>query len=181
MILCDKSIRKSLKEGVIKIEPLNEGNIQPASVDLRLGKDFSLLKYWSGVRTLDLKSPNVEHEKITNQKEMVIPPHSFILGTTEESIELPSHISAFVEGRSSIGRIGLFIQTAGLVAAGFKGQITLELYNANNLPIVVQAGHRICQIVFFEMTEAAANAYQGKYQNQKGVVSSKVSQDMENE
>ena len=86
-----------------------------------------------------------------------------------------------MEGRSSIGRMGLFIQNAGWVDPGFCGQITLELYNANNLPIEIEAGRRICQIVFAKMDQPVESAYCGKYQNQKGAMSSRVFDDVENQ
>ena len=83
----------------------------------------------------------------------MIPPHGFVLGTTLEWIKLPNNITAFVEGRSSIGRLGLFIQNAGWVDPGFEGNITLELYNANQVPIELSSGRRICQLVFAELDQ----------------------------
>ena len=103
------------------------------------------------------------------------------MATTRERVEVPDFLAAFVEGRSSIGRMGLFIQNAGWVDPGFCGQITLELYNANNLPIEIEAGRRICQIVFAKMDQPVESAYCGKYQNQKGAMSSRVFDDVENQ
>jgi dCTP deaminase len=96
-----------------------------------------------------------------------------------EYVRLPHNLTAFVEGRSSIGRIGLFIQNAGWVDPGFEGQITLELYNANSLPIRLEAGRRICQLVFCRMDQAADAPYQGKYQGQRNATGSQVSKDRE--
>jgi len=96
------------------------------------------------------------------------------LAVTRETIRLPDNITAFVEGRSSIGRIGLFIQNAGWVDPGFMGTITLELYNANRLPIRLTSGRRICQIVFAFMDGPADSPYRGKYQNQRDAVGSRV-------
>ena len=96
-----------------------------------------------------------------------------------EYIELPNHITAFVEGRSSIGRMGLFIENAGWVDAGFKGRITLELFNANSNPIELEAGRRICQLVFCKMDQVASKPYQGKYQGQLESVGSRVFKDAE--
>jgi len=115
----------------------------------------------------------IEDDSIT------IPPHSFLLATTLESVKLPDNLTAFVEGRSSIGRIGLFIQNAGWVDPGFEGQITLELYNANSLPIRLEAGRRICQLVFCKMDQVASVPYRGKYQNQKRATGSQVYKDTE--
>jgi dCTP deaminase len=96
---------------------------------------------------------------------------------TREFIRLPANITAFVEGRSSIGRIGLFIQNAGWVDPGFEGTITLELYNANRLPIRLTSGRRICQIVFARMDGPASRPYAGKYQHQMDAVGSRVFQE----
>ena len=103
-----------------------------------------------------------------------MPPKSFILATTQEYIKIPNGYSAFVEGRSSIGRMGLFIQNAGWIDSGFEGNITLELYNANSLPIKLDAGRRICQIVICEMDQPSESPYNGKYQGQTLSVGSKV-------
>src|SRR5690606_36489379 len=111
--------------------------------------------------------------------EITIPPHSFLLATTEEYIKMPDDLTAFVEGRSSIGRIGLFIENAGWVDPGFEGQITLELYNANSLPIRLKAGRRICQLVFCKMDQVALAPYRGKYQGQRRATGSRVFLDSE--
>jgi dCTP deaminase len=96
-----------------------------------------------------------------------------------EYVKLPDDLTSFVEGRSSIGRMGLFIQNAGWVDPGFEGQITLELYNANSLPIRLEAGRRICQLVFCKMDQVAENPYRGKYQGQRGTTGSRVFKDSE--
>ena len=178
MILSDQSIKTLLKNKELKINDLPESSIQSASIDLRLGNEFAILKYWDDMRTLNFNS-DPKYLKIIKD-EFLIPAHSFVLGTTMEHIELPSDITAFLEGRSTIGRMGLFIKNAGWVAPGFKGQIILELYNANTLPIRIKSGHRICQIVLCQMNKPPQNPYRGKYQDQKGVVGSQVSQDIEN-
>ena len=96
-----------------------------------------------------------------------------------EYFELPDDLTAFVEGRSSLGRMGLFIQNAGWVDPGFKGEITLELYNANRCAIELKAGRRVGQLVFARMDEKALHPYQGKYQGQKGATGSRVFLDKE--
>ena len=179
MILSDRSIKELLKKKILKIEGLKAQSIQSASIDLRLGAEFSFLKYWSNKNILDLKSDPEYHEIKDNS--FVVPPHQFVLGVTEEKIELPPHITAFLEGRSTIGRMGLFIQNAGWVAPGFKGKIVLELYNANTMPIRLFSGRRICQIVLCELDQPPENIYQGKYQNQEGLTGAKASQDFENQ
>ena len=114
-----------------------------------------------------------------NTDEIVMPPHSFLLATTNEYIKLPNNLTAFVEGRSSIGRMGLFIQNAGWVDAGFEGRITLELFNANSLPIVLKSQRRICQLVFCKMDHAADQPYRGKYYKQERSVGSHINHDRE--
>jgi dCTP deaminase len=144
---------------------------------MRLGNDF--LKVDENSLPVMTLNEEVSYEEFKGS-EIIIPPHSFLLATTKEYINLPDNLTAFVEGRSSIGRMGLFIQNAGWVDPGFKGQITLELYNANRLPIKLEAGRRICQLVFALMDAAAEYPYQGKYQGQKNTVGTKVFKDPEN-
>lgn len=107
-------------------------------------------------------------------------PGEFVLATTMEYFELPDNLTAFVEGRSSLGRMGLFIQNAGWVDPGFKGEITLELFNANRCAIELKAGRRVGQLVFAQLDDNARNPYRGKYQGQKGATGSKVFLDKEN-
>jgi len=171
VIVSDRSLKKLLADGTIVVEPLEEQQIQPASIDLRLGGHFLKVDENSmEAIALDRELEYIEFK----QEEIIIPPHSFLLAVTRETIRLPDNITAFVEGRSSIGRIGLFIQNAGWVDPGFMGTITLELYNANRLPIRLTSGRRICQIVFAFMDGPADSPYRGKYQNQRDAVGSRV-------
>lgn len=176
MILSDATLRKMIDSGELAIEPIKKESIQPASVDFHLGNHYlSIEDREMGIITFDspVKYREIESDSIT------IPPHHFLLATTEEYVKLPAGITAFVEGRSSIGRIGLFIQNAGWIDPGFEGRITLELYNANSLPIKLQAGRRICQIVFCKMDRPAEKPYAGKYQGQTKSVGSKIYEDSE--
>jgi dCTP deaminase len=174
MILSDKTLKAMLASGELVCEPIDDKSIQPASIDCRLGDHFLIPDdHQMDMITLDSE---IKYREITN-KTITIPPHSFLLATTQEFVELPDNLTAFVEGRSSIGRIGLFIQNAGWVDPGFKGRITLELYNASSLPIKLEAGKRICQLVFAKMDQVAENPYRGKYQGQKQTVGSRVYQD----
>lgn len=174
MILSDQTLKEMIKSGHLVVDPIDEQSIQPASIDCRLGDHFLIVEQnQMDVITLDSK---IQYREITSDT-ITIPPHTFLLATTQEYIEVPNDLTAFVEGRSSIGRIGLFIQNAGWVDPGFKGRITLELYNANSLPIRLQAGKRICQLVFCKMDRAAEKPYQGKYQGQRATMGSKVFED----
>lgn len=177
MILSDRTLKKLINCGQLTVEPITEAQIQPASIDLRLGSSF--LKINENLMEVMTLNDKIQYESL-EREEIVIPPNSFLLATTREKIGLPNKLTAFVEGRSSIGRMGLFIQNAGWVDPGFCGQITLELYNANRLPIKLTAGRRICQLVFSRMDETAESPYQGKYQNQCQAVGSRVFKDREN-
>ena len=189
MILSDKTIRKLLDQGTLAIYPLEDDQIsvegqrvgkqiQPASVDLRLGTHFLKLDEHN-IPFIDLENP-AKYISF-DREEIILPPRSFMLATTMEYVRLPNNLTAFVEGRSSIGRMGLFIQNAGWVDPGFEGEITLELYNANQLPIRLKAGRRVCQLVFAQMDQDAYYPYQGKYQGQRNATGSQVYDDFENE
>ncbi len=176
MILSDKTLKEMIKSGELVVDPIDEKSIQPASIDCRLGDHFLVVEEnQMDIITLDSEIKYREYQGSS----ITIPPHSFLLATTQEYIEVPSDITSFVEGRSSIGRIGLFIQNAGWVDPGFKGRITLELYNAGSLPIKLEAGKRICQLVFCKMDHRAQNPYKGKYQGQRKAVGSRIYQDQD--
>ena len=176
MILSDKTIRQSLASKDLIISPLDDSQIQPASVDCTLGSHFlTIAKNHMDYIKMDAE---IQYDEVETNA-ITLPAHSFILATTQEHIELPNNLTAFVEGRSSIGRMGLFIQNAGWVDAGFKGRITLELYNANELPIKLIAGRRICQLVFCKMDQEAQQPYRGKYYGQKKSVGSRIYLDEE--
>ncbi len=171
MILSDRTISKMLEQRTLVIEPLTKEQIQPASVDIRLGSTFSVVEDTpSGIITLD---GEIKYRTITADTYLLLP-GQFVLATTMEYFELPNDLTAFVEGRSSLGRMGLFIQNAGWVDPGFKGEITLELFNANRCAIELKCGRRVGQLVFAQMDQSAENPYDGKYQGQKGATGSRV-------
>jgi|Wag4MinimDraft_13_1082653.scaffolds.fasta_scaffold00006_22 dCTP deaminase len=193
MILSDNTIKSLLKNERLVVDPIDEENqIQPASIDLKLNNSFKILKPTKFERDeleyltfAGAEKPYTEairmdksnkFEEITGHR-VIIKPHSFVLASTKEWIELPNYISGAVEGRSSVGRIGLFIQNAGWIDPGFKGQITLELYNANEFPVVIEAGRRICQLVLKKTDEPVLNPYHGKYNGQKGATESRIERD----
>jgi len=176
MILSDETLKQMIHDETLVVDPLEDGQIQPASIDLTLGSHFLKIDEHSDTAlTLDSEIAYEEIEKDV----IVIPPHSFLLAATREFVKLPNDVTAFVEGRSSIGRIGLFIQNAGWVDPAFEGTITLELYNANRLPIQLQSGRRICQLVFAKMDQETLAPYRGKYQGQVAATGSRVYQDAE--
>jgi dCTP deaminase len=175
VILSDHTIREELVAGRIVIEPLDEGCIQPSSVDLRLDRLFRVFLNHT-MPVIDVKQ---DLEDLTRLVEIdpddafILHPGEFVLASTQERISLPDDLVARIEGKSSLGRLGLLIHsTAGFVDAGFTGHITLELSNVANLPITLYPGMKIGQISFLRMTTPAdapyGRAHGSKYQNQRG-------------
>ena len=176
MILSDKTLFEMLEKRELVVEPIEKNQVQPASIDIRLGNTFSIVEDTStGIIGLESE---IKYRTITSDS-YVLMPNQFVLATTMEYFELPDNLTAFVEGRSSLGRMGLFIQNAGWVDPGFKGEITLELYNANRCAIELKVGRRVGQLVFAKMDQTAINPYRGKYQGQRGATGSKVFLDSE--
>ena len=176
MILSDGTIREMLAAGTLKIDPVTDEQIQPASVDVRLGNTFSVVEDSpTGIISLENE---IRYKTITADTYLLLP-GQFVLATTMEYFALPDDLTAFVEGRSSLGRMGLFIQNAGWVDPGFEGEITLELYNANRFAIELKAGRRVGQLVFAKMEKNAEKPYRGKYQGQTGATGSRVYLDPE--
>ncbi|MBQ5331095.1 MAG: dCTP deaminase [Oscillospiraceae bacterium] len=174
MILSDGTIREMIEKGELEVSPIEDSQIQPASVDIRLGETFSIVEDSSkGIIKLDEKT---EYKTITADRYLLLP-GQFVLATTMEYVSLPDNLTAFVEGRSSLGRMGLFIQNAGWVDPGFKGEITLELFNANRCAIELKSGRRVGQLVFALMDKNAQHPYRGKYQGQRGATGSRVYMD----
>ena len=178
MILSDKTIFKMLEEGSLVVDPITEEQVQPASVDIRLGDSFSIVD--DTADNIITMGSEIQYKTIQADRYLLLP-GQFVLATTQEYFELPDDLTAFVEGRSSLGRMGLFIQNAGWVDPGFKGEITLELYNANRCAIELQAGRRVGQLVFAKLDDHALNPYNGKYQGQRGAIGSRVFMDYDSE
>lgn len=180
MILSDGTIRKLLAVGEIKIDPLEEDQIQPASVDLRLGSSFRLLVNHTATSIDPYHSqPDLTREVIVSPGEpFVLHPGEFVLGTTVECVSLPSDLVARVDGKSSLGRWGLLIHaTAGFVDSGFTGEITLELSNVATLPVKLWPGMKIGQVSFMRLDAPSERPYGhpglgSKYQGQRGATAS---------
>lgn len=182
MILSDKTLSKMVANGLIDfdrsettLETVYETQIQPASIDITIGDTFSTISNVQNGGIIDFDVP-VEY-RTTKRDSYVLLPKQFVLATTREYIKLPNNMTAFVEGRSSIGRLGLFIQNAGWVDPGFEGQITLELFNATEWALNIKAGDRVGQLVFAKMDRDAVNPYKGKYQCQTGATGSMIYKD----
>ena len=176
VILSDISIRKALAEGRIIIEPLMEGGVQPSSVDLRVDRYFRVFRN----DTTPFIDPKLAQEDLTELVEVgadgsfILHPGEFVLGSTLERVALPDDLVARLEGKSSLGRLGLLIHsTAGFVDAGWDGHLTLELSNVANLPIAIYPQMKIGQISSLQMTTSAEHPYGSgeagsKYQGQRG-------------
>jgi dCTP deaminase len=176
VILSDRTIREELKAGRIVIEPLGDGCIQPSSVDLHLDRYFRVFLN----HTLGHIDPKEDLENLTELVEVpldgtfVLHPGEFVLGSTRERVGIADDLVARLEGKSSLGRLGLLIHsTAGFVDAGWDGHLTLELSNVLNLPIKLYPGMKIGQISFLRTTTPVdmpygSQALGSKYQGQRG-------------
>ena len=176
MILSDRTIRESIAAGRIVIQPLGDGCIQPSSVDLHLDHRFRVFRNHT-MGHIDVKA-DLEHltepVEVAADDPFILHPGEFVLGSTLERVAVPDDLVARLEGKSSLGRLGLLIHsTAGYGDAGWDGQLTLELSNVANLPITLYPGMKIGQISFVQMTTPADRPYVSadlgsKYRGQEG-------------
>ena len=190
MILSDGDIVRRLESGDLVIDPLDdpELQIQPASVDLRLGEEF--LEF----RRTNIPCIHPDREREVNEyvtktvvpsgEKFILHPNDFVLGTTVERVEIPDDIIAHVEGRSSLGRLAIVVHaTAGLCDPGYRGQITLELSNLGSAPVALTPGMRVSQLTFTTLSAPADRPYGSargsKYQDQVGPQASRIEGDQE--
>jgi dCTP deaminase len=161
-VLSDGTIRRLVEEQRIKIEPWDAAMVQPASVDLKLGTSFRVF-HNHRLPAIDLASPPdnlTELVEIGDDESFVIHPGEFVLGSTVEWVELPDDIVARIEGKSSLGRLGLIVHaTAGFVDPGFSGTLTLEITNLTRVPIVLWPGKPIAQLSFMALDRPAERPY----------------------
>ncbi len=185
MIFSDRTIREAIASGRIRIDPFDEAMVQPSSVDLRCDRWFRVFvnhRY----AVIDPKAPQedlTEAVEATPTAPFVLHPGEFVLGSTLETVGLADDVVARLEGKSSLGRLGLLIHsTAGFIDPGFTGQVTLELSNVANLPIAIYPGMRIGQVSFYALSTPADRPYGSpelgsKYQGQSGPTPSRVHRD----
>jgi dCTP deaminase len=174
-VLSDRSIREELDAGRLQIEPWDEGLLQPASVDLRLGREFRVFRNYR-LPYIDPKQemPNLtELEVIEDDSQFILHPGEFALAVTVESVAIPDDLVGRLDGKSSLGRLGLIVHsTAGFVDPGFHGRLTLELTNIANLPIALYYRMPVSQISFMRLSTPAEKPYGSsggsKYQGQSG-------------
>lgn len=183
MLLSDKDIKKEIKRGAIVIRPRPNFALQLSSclLDLRLGYQFRVFQYAANP-FIDIKKeiPDELTTLVTLKKNgrFILQPGEFALASTEEWIELADNVAARLEGRSSIGRLGVIVHaTASIVTPGWRGNLTLELGNIGRMPVALYPGMRICALSFEYLTSASETPYYksktSKYKNSQGVVSAK--------
>ncbi|GAB3026864.1 dCTP deaminase [Natronobiforma cellulositropha] len=190
MILSDADILDRLEAGDLVIEPIDDYDlqIQPASVDLRLGERFLEFRRTN----IPCIHPGADHEVdeyvtetvVDDGEDFILHPGDFVLGTTHERVEIPADLIAHVEGRSSLGRLAVVVHaTAGLCDPGYRGQITLELSNLGTAPVALTPGMRVSQLTFTELKTPAERPYGSgrgsKYQDQDGPQASRIGGDHE--
>jgi dCTP deaminase len=178
MVLSDSRIQQELDEGNLEIEPLDDEQIQPASIDLRL--DSGTAFYEPQSEPIRADKHDVELTETNSNGEILFPAHSFCLASTQESIELPDYLAGDLKGRSSIGRMGLHIHTAGWCDPGWHGDdITLEIVNHTENGIIIPVGTRVCQLVLSYVDGEVEEVYDGKYNGQSGPTGSRIDEDDE--
>jgi dCTP deaminase len=186
LILSDRDIRKQIDSGRLVIEPFDPSMIQPSSIDLRVDRTFRIFAN-TRYPYIDVRRPMDDLTEVVEVKDgeaFILHPGEFVLGSTQERVTLPDDLVARIEGKSSLGRLGLLIHsTAGFVDAGWSGHLTLELSNVANLPITIYPGMKIGQLCLFEMTSPAERPYgdRGKYQGQRGPTPSRFYEDFQAE
>jgi dCTP deaminase len=181
MILSDVDIRRELAAGRIGIDPFDFACVQPSSVDLHVDAQFRVFAN-SRYPYIDVRKPMpdlTELVEVAGDEPFILHPGEFVLGSTLERVRIPDDLVARLEGKSSLGRLGLLIHsTAGYVDPGWDGYLTLELSNVANLPITIYPGMKIGQISFFRLTTPAEMPYgsegtRSKYQGQRGPTASR--------
>jgi dCTP deaminase len=186
-VLSDRTIIEELEAQRLRIDPFDAEAVQPASVDLRLDRVFRTFRVTSRPY-VDVRLPIddlTELIRVDDDEPFILQPHTFCLGSTVETVTLPDDIVARVDGKSSLGRLGLLVHaTAGYVDPGWTGQLTLELSNQSQMPIALYYGMRIAQISFLRLTTPASRPYGSpglgsKYQGQLGPTASRIAREFQ--
>jgi dCTP deaminase len=176
VLLSDRDIRAELKAGRVALEPFDEGMVQPSSIDVRLDRLFRVFENHKYPHIDPAEDqPELTREVAPEGEEpFILHPGEFVLGSTYEVVTLPDDVAARLEGKSSLGRLGLLTHsTAGFIDPGFSGHVTLELANVANLPIKLWPGMKIGQLCFFRLSSPAehpygSSKYGSRYQGQRG-------------
>lgn len=182
MILSDAAILEELKKGNLIIEPFDEKYLQPSSYDIMIAPQFRVFRDHE-LSLIDVRKEQDATRLIDVGKngEFIIHPRQFVLGSTVEHFSFPDYLAGKLEGRSSLGRLGLIIHaTSGYIDPGFSGQLTFEISNISTVPIKLYGGMRIAQICFFKMYSKVLRPYGeagNKYQGQRGPTASRIWED----
>ena len=181
MLLSDRDIRAEIAAGRVAVEPFAESMIQPSSVDVRLDRFFRVFEN----HKYSVIDPSIEQSELTREvvvepnEHFILHPGEFVLASTYEIITLPDDIAGRLEGKSSLGRLGLLTHsTAGFIDPGFSGHITLELSNVANLPVKLFPGMKIGQLCLIKLSSPAEHpygsaVYASRYQGQRGPTASR--------
>jgi dCTP deaminase len=189
VVLSDRTIGRLIDEGRIEIDPYDAALLQPSSLDVRVDRYFRVFRN-NRYPHIDVKREQedlTEQVEIDDEQPFILHPGEFVLGSTLERVRLPDDLVARLEGKSSLGRLGLLIHsTAGFIDPGFDGHVTLELSNVANLPITIYYGMKIGQLSFVQLSEPAATPYGSaglgsKYQGQRGPTPSRYWQNFPRE
>src|SRR5690606_37081537 len=181
VLLSDRDILAEIDAGRVALDPYEESMIQPSSIDVRLDKFFRVFdnhKY-PHIDPAEDQSDLTRQVEVSGDDAFILHPGEFVLGSTYEYVTLPDDVAARLEGKSSLGRLGLMTHsTAGFIDPGFQGHITLELANVATLPIKLYPGMKIGQLCFFRLTSPAENPYGSakygsRYQGQRGPTASR--------
>jgi dCTP deaminase len=187
-VLSDRDIQIAIEAGEVSVRPYDRRDLQPSSIDLHLDRSFRVFRN-NRYAFIDVRAPQpdlTELLRIADDEPFILHPGEFVLGQTLEWVELPNDLVARLEGKSSLGRLGLLIHsTAGYVDPGWKGNLTLELSNVANLPIALYCGMKIGQISFFKMSSPVDRPYGSKdlgskYQGQSEPTASAFHRDFAN-
>jgi dCTP deaminase len=189
MVLSDRTIGRLIGEGRIEIDPYDAALLQPSSLDVRVDRYFRVFRN-NRYPHIDVKREQedlTEQVEIDDEQPFILHPGEFVLGSTLERVRLPDDLVARLEGKSSLGRLGLLIHsTAGFIDPGFDGHVTLELSNVANLPITIYHAMKIGQLSFMQLSEPTSTPYGSdslgsKYQGQRGPTPSRYWQNFSSE
>lgn len=184
MILSDNDIEKRLKEGSLVITPLDIDQVDSCAVDLKLGFEFRVFKHTlkTHIDPFIKEDINDYTELVKPNKSFILHPGEFVLASTREWVELPKDLAGKIDGRSSLGRLGIIIQTAGVIDPGFRGNITLEVGNIGKVPAILYPDMKIGKLTFELLSSPCNKSYAergGRYMDQKGAQASKINKDKE--
>jgi len=182
MLLSDRDLRAELAAGRFRLDPYDDSLMQPASIDVRLDRWFRVFRNarYTHIDPALQQDDLTELVEPTGEEPFVLHPGEFVLGSTLEMITLADHLAARLEGKSSLGRLGLVTHsTAGFIDPGFSGHVTLELSNLANLPVTLWPGMKIGQVCVFRLSTPAqhsygSSVYGSRYQNQRGPTPSRA-------